>query len=419
MKVVKPKNLNLEDLIDDNLLYSYKKNLQGKLTVVMKKGSAYRKLIPYMYVVINEIIITDKETKPWKKNYSKISNFQFNHYMTTKKLYQVCHFLENQGIIKIEKYSERIHTKKVTYSVEKRHYKLNSNYNTDFEIIDVDVELNKKVTYNIQTLDIIKSDAYYKHLFEKVTHYIYNYDSAFAFIHEQNYTDIQLVYRLQYIEKLKNNLRVFSYSISTNRIFTIINQCPKELRQFFLTPNGKKYIEIDISATNVNILIFMIDRCAKNNQINDLQEVLNERNIIVSQKDFYSLIVSYFKENGITIDRDTAKDYVLKYWINNKYNNNKTYKVFKSLFPAISTFIETQKGKNYEQYLNYSNQFMKIESKIIRDVYTVFHKDYPNVSKYTIHDGIMVEEEYSDILLNVFKSKLHQIFNREIKINKK
>ena len=77
MKVVKPVNLNLEDLIDDSLDYSYLKNVQGHKSVVTKKGKVYRKLIPYMYAVINEIIINDKETKPWLKDFVRIPNHRF------------------------------------------------------------------------------------------------------------------------------------------------------------------------------------------------------------------------------------------------------------------------------------------------------------------------------------------------------
>ena len=87
MKIIKPVNINLETLIEDNKKYVWYKNVQGKLTLTVCKGKLIRKYIPELYYFISKIIL-NKE-----KDYNMCGVEGYEDYVKVKLI-----SLENAGI---------------------------------------------------------------------------------------------------------------------------------------------------------------------------------------------------------------------------------------------------------------------------------------------------------------------------------
>jgi hypothetical protein len=214
--------------------------------------------------------------------------------------------------------------------------------------------------------------------------------------------------------RLKNKDVIFTISEKTHRITTIINLCPKILRRFFLTDS----VELDFQTFNVNVLVKLIDDSItimniSPNLIKELEQISNE-----TLQDFYTVIVEYFQENGATIDRDTAKEIVLKNWIYARPDTKRfEFTAMQHRYPEITKLMTKLKGEHHTEYLNYTYKYMQIESELVNNnIYQRFKEILPEIRLYTIYDSLMIESKHKDTLLNIMSEESLKFFKRTINI---
>lgn len=419
MKLLKPQNLNLETMIKPNQMYSYITYSQGKKGYAFKEGNVYKKLIPYIYFFINQIIITDKSCDANTLNYSRIKSRHIEHIMTYNKMQQIVHFLTQQKIIVVKGISEFITIKGQQMPINAKYFKLLPEYCGSTEIIEVQLKIKTKPHISINPKakeEMSKPEV--QHQFELCSNYTFDFEGAEKYALEllnMNIIDKNYYIRCtQHIQRLRNKDVIFTISEKTHRITTLISLCPRRIRRFFLTDS----IELDFQTFNVNLLVKLIDDNLTISNIS--QSLLNEIETISKETsmDFYNVIVEYFREKGFSIDRDTAKGIVLANWINNRPKTKSTeFNLMKQRYPEITKLMTELKGKTHDEYLKYTYKFMQIESELINNIiYKRFSTIKPYVKLYTICDCIMIESKYKDSLERIMFEESQSFFKKIINI---
>jgi hypothetical protein len=424
MKILQPQNLDLNSIIKDDKFYSYLTNNQNKLGICFKKGNSLRKLIPSIKYFINQIICTDDANgNAQVKGFKRIRIADVDNVMSYPKMRQVIHFLVVQRIIEVRGITEYVIVKGKKFTINAKYFRLIAPYNGSTAIQEVLLKTKQKVNVNSTAKNLIKTNPAISHQYDLCSNYIFDFFLAEQLVSSLYYNksidDKKLVSHYQYLSRLKNHDVIFKFSEKTGRITTMINCCPKTLRTFFTTPTSSAFTELDFVTFNVQVLVKLID---DNISISNIDKLTYELNLITAQthKDFYQHIVETFRDNGVEISRDTAKDIVLWNWINARIDNYSIeYKIMSMLYPEITKIMTNLKGSTYESYKKYGCNFMLVESQLTQEIYAEFYRQYPSVYIYNIYDSFMVEKPYALYLKKIMEDKSSKYFNREVKIKEK
>lgn len=425
MKLLQPKNLDLNSFIKDKHIYSYLTNNQNKLGICFKKGNVIRKLIPAIQYFINKIIITDEaHGNAQVKGFKRIRVTDVDHVMSYAKMRQVIHFLVQEHIIEVKGITEYITVKGKDIIINAKYFRLIAPYNGITEIHDSPIRTKQKVNINDIAKQQIESNPAICHQLDMCSNYGFDFCLAEQLVNDLYYhksiNDKQFVSHYQYLARLKNHDILFTLSEKTGRITTLINCCSKILRPFFIMPSGDNFTELDFATFNVQVLVKLIDDSITLSNIST--ELIKELDLITEQvqNDFYQQIVQTFLDNGVKITRDTAKEITLWQWINARNDNhNVEYRIMSKLYPEITKILISLKGSTYASYKKYSCSYMLIESELVQEIYRKFYLLYPEVYIYNIYDSFMVEKQYASTLLKIMKDVSTKYFNREVKIKEK
>jgi hypothetical protein len=428
MKLMRPANLDLQTFVEDDKIYSYLSNTSGKFSKCYKKGKVLRKLIPEIQYFISICIYTDEAQGDFRTTgFKRIRYTDVHHVMSYKKMRQVIHFLVRQLIIEVKAITESITVQGRQFAINAKYYRLIAPYDGSTEILEIKVKTKRKVTINGRAKQLIETNPVIRHQFEMCSNY--NFNAGLAEIHANNLhnqkiiSDKQWASMLDYIERLRNKSVLFNYNEKTDRIFTIINFCNKELRPFFQPKSDNQcenFIELDFSTFNIQVLHKIVDDSISVSNINEnLLKELDKLSLWL-EEDFYKKIQDISASTGIEISRDDAKTLALKHWQNARLDSwNAETKIMKTLFPEITKIMNVLKGKTHADYLKYSNNFMRIESLLVQEIYAEFIAIYPKVCIYNIFDSFMVEEQYKDNLKRIMDDCSTKYFKRQIKIKEK
>lgn len=431
MKLLRPANLDLQTLIEDDKIYSYLSNTSGKFSTCFKKGKVLRKLIPEIQYFISVCIYKDEAQGDFRTiGFKRIRYTDVQHVMSYKKMRQVIHFLVRQHIIEVKGITESIVVQGKQFGIIAKYFKLIAPYDGSTEILEINLKTKKKVTINGRAKQLLDTNPVIRHQFEMCSNY--NFNAELAELHANNLhnqkliSDKQWASMLDYIERLRNKSVLFNYNEKTDRIFTIINLCNKELRQFFQPKSNnqsERFIELDFSTFNIQVLHKLVDDSVSISNISNisknLEKELNELSLCL-EVDFYKKIQDVAAREGIELSRDDAKTLALKHWQNARLDSwNEETKIMKTLYPEVTKIMNVLKGKTYADYLKYSNNFMRIESQLVQEIYAGFIAKYPDVCIYNIFDSFMVEEQHKDNLKIIMDDCSKNYFKRPIKIKEK
>lgn len=425
MKVIQPHNLDLDSLIKDDLLYPYLSNTGGKFATTFKKGKVLRKLIPIVQYFISVCIWTDEAQGDYRiTGFKRIRISDVHHVMSYKKMRQVIHFLVNRHIIEAKSTIDFITVDGRQFGINAKYFKLLEPYNGKTEIREILIKTRRKISVNPRAKFLIEKKPEIRHQYERCSSYIFNVDLAKKKaneLHSQGLkTDKQYVSMLDYIERLRNQSVLFNYNEKTDRIFTIINLCHKELRQFFETKNNILMVELDFSTFNIQVLHKLIEDSIT---ISNIDEKLVQELAIMADwlsTDFYGKIQEVGRSLGTEITREDAKTLALKHWQNARTDSwNGATKIMQTLFPEVTKVMNKLKGNSYGEYLNYSSKFMRIESQLAQEIYGEFISKYPQAIVYNIFDSFMVEDTYKDNLRTIMDDSSLKYFQRQVKIKEK
>lgn len=428
MKLLRPINLDLNKFIKDENLYSYLVNKSGKYHTDFKKGKVIRKLIPEMQYFISTCICAEEEQGDFRlKGYKQIRINDVIHVMSYRKMRQVIYFLQKIHIIEVERGSKFITVNSRQFVIEAKYFKLLKPYDGDNQIFEAVINVKKKITVNPRAKYLIETNAMIRRQFQICSSYDFNTEQAKIFANDQHRigtkSDRQYVSMLDYIERLSKHSVIFNYNEKTDRIFTIINLCHKELRQYFRVKRNNKYsgfIELDFSTFNIQVLHKFVDDSITISNINEKLVLELETMASWLKADFYKNIQDISANLDVEISRDDAKQLALKHWQNARIDswNNETG-IMKTIFPEVTKIMNKLKGSTYPDYLKYSNSFMRIESKLVQEILSVFISSFPDAIIYNIFDSFMVEEQYKENLRIIMDDCSKRYFDRDINIKEK
>ncbi len=428
MKLLQPNNLDLNTLIKDDHLYYYLSNTSGILGECLKNGKVLRKLIPSIQYFISFCICADEAQGDFRTTgFKRIRINDVHHVMSPKKMKQVIHFLVHQNIIEVRAITEFITVQGQQFGINAKYFKLLTPYDGDIQMQEIYIKTQRKVTINDKAKQLIETNPVIRHQFEMCSSYKFDAEKAELLandLHKQKIkNDKQFVSMLDYIERLRNKSVLFNYNEKTDRIFTIINMCHKELRDFFQVMRDDKWVnltELDFSTFNIQVLHKIIDDSVTLDNINVSLEDELDRLAHWLKDDFYGEIQATAARLHVTMSRDDAKTLALKHWQNARKDSwHRETNIMRSIFPEITKRMDNLKGKTHEDYLKYSHKFMRIESQLAQEIYGKFIVKYPEAFIYNIFDSFMIEEGYKDYLGMIMKDCSTRFFNREIKIKEK
>ena len=194
------------------------------------------------------------------------------------------------------------------------------------------------------------------------------------------------------IESGKYNLKVDH--LKTGRVFTVISNMPRELRQF-LRINGKPLVELDIA--NSQCLVFCIHLMKAFGE--DLPDDVAEYIRLCSTGTFYKEVMSMVVDANEVVSADTFKpEFFGKIFFSSEAINYKWRVRFANKFPNVSAAISKVKVQNYKEL---SIMLSHQESEImIKNVTARLYRE--GVTEFTsIHDSLLCTAEVFDECYNV------------------
>lgn len=185
------------------------------------------------------------------------------------------------------------------------------------------------------------------------------------------------------------------------RFHTNFTNLKREIRHNFLSINGNKLIEIDITNSQPFFLyIFM-----KNKGFKDFNGFDKD---VLSGK-IYEQLMEFSKENNIT--RKEVKVNVYSVLFGRTLTTNKWHILFNDLYPEVYQWIVNYKIKN-RNYKIIAQELQLLESNFIFNTVAPEIITYKEDIKFiTIHDSIMVEEEHYINVNNIFNKCLSKLIN--------
>ena len=157
MKLLLPKNLDLNTLIKDELPYTYLTNTSGIIKMCIKKGRVLRKLIPTIQYFLSVCICTDEAQGDFRTTgFKRIRITDVQHVMSYKKMKQIIHFLVEQHIIEVIGITEFITVQGQQFGINAKYFKLLTPYDGDTQIQEIYIKTERKVVINPKAKQLIE-----------------------------------------------------------------------------------------------------------------------------------------------------------------------------------------------------------------------------------------------------------------------
>lgn len=341
-------------------------------------------LIYLIDLFLNRLIFFNKDHI--KLNSRILKRFYGPNYIT-----YINYLIDNEFIVLYKNYSVGNKSKsyKLTDKAKEKGY-ISTNVEIPIKFLTKSIELNK----NINGID--------DYLKNKLINDLYSieldYNKAKTWIDKNIHKEDKAYFvNTTICNKILNKDIYFSFD-NYGRFHTNFTVLKKEIRNNFLTIDGEKLKEIDITNSQPFFLYLLM----KNNGFKDFngfdQDVLNG--------------TIYEKIKEITnVSRKEVKTKVYSVLFGRNLTKNKWNKIFNELYPNVHEWLSNYK-KEHKNYKIIAQQLQTLESEFI------FKSFIPNIISYdsdikliTIHDSIMIKEKYYDKAKEIFTECLNKLIN--------
>jgi hypothetical protein len=117
-------------------------------------------------------------------------------------------------------------------------------------------------------------------------------------------------------------------------------------------------------------------------------------------------------DNSDIKDKKMVKELTYKVFFGKNFRS-KSDDIFKSLFPTIHNFIRIYK-KEHGDYRILAHDLQNLESnlvfnKIVKEIMYI----YPEVRILTVHDSLICQEKYRNIVEDIFNKHLDKEFDKK------
>lgn len=441
IKLYKPENLILEELIKPNSIYfvDVRRN-NGTYYPDIIDGKKLHKYLPAMYYFIHVLlerqhVSYDTLRCQYDKTFVRMFARDIEP-LKSKNYYNIItRKLKTLGIIEAKTFYEG---NKYRFTAPSTYYRFTEKYSKaiicQHEIVIKESKarkLNEKFGVRLKdkvdtvNLSEFKSIPSILHQFCALANVKFDDDGARNYVkklYAENHIKIdRLNSCMYYIFNISNGRFYTTYSSVCNRFFTTINGMPKELRQFILDRESNGLVELDFGSSTA----FAVYKIISGNIIEhslEAEKMLFENEVYMFKRllesgDFYSALKKLvFPDKDI--DRNQIKDIVIKNWFNSTpKSRNLNKKQIAKIFPRITKYMDGMKAKAYEDFFNF---VMLLESKLVNEIiYQKFINSHPEAVIYTIFDSYLIQRQYADELLELMKQEGFLFYNVEVVIKQK
>lgn len=353
--------------------------------------------IPYLIDIVHNLILKYYFKKENIFNMSSLIlrekyGYNYNIYMT---------YLRDNNVIKLIKNHKKGSNARV--------YKLNDEIIKD-KIIrykNCDKVLLKKYKNAVSSIDDsdIETNGIEPFIKQKLVDDLFHINVDFersVFFLDSTLQDIDIYNRNKYSVECIKDKHIFYHFDRFGRMHTNFTILKSFIRKNCLLIDGEETSELDV----------------KNSQPLFLCKLIQENEIVLVDKDeFYlyryltttGVFYNYISDNSDLKDKSKVKEMIYKVLFGKNYNS-KGDLLFKKLFPTIYNFIKVYK-RECGDYRSMAYELQRAESDLI---YNTIIKEitliYPDIRLVTVHDSIICQKKYKDIVENVFNSKLNLEF---------
>jgi hypothetical protein len=273
--------------------------------------------------------------------------------------------------------------------------------------INNDTILLKKYRSNLLDMVFDQNNIIEREVKEKLINDLYSVDikmeSVIYFLDRLEDNDTNIYNKNMYSSESIKSGNIFYHFDRFGRMHTNFTTLKSFIRKNCLTIDGEETIEFDVKNSQPLFLCKLIEQT--NTKWVDSDELDFFRSLTINGK-YYDYIVNRF---GIK-DRKVAKTMTYEVLFGKNDFRNKSDKLFKSCFPTIYNFIKLYK-KQYNDYRILSYHLQRSESNFIfNKVVKTINNLYPHIKIITVHDSIMVNRKYKQIVSDIFESKLTEEF---------
>lgn len=230
------------------------------------------------------------------------------------------------------------------------------------------------------------------------------FDRAIFFLDSLKYQDYDIYNRNVYSVECINNKHIFYHFDAYGRMHTNYTILKSFIRKNCLMIDGEETCEIDIQNSQPLFLSKLIQESNTKWVKDDEFELFRE---LTTNGYYYQYIMEQTGEK----DKRKIKEMTYKVLFGRNVANSKADKLFKVLFPTIHNFIKLYK-KEHGDYKVLAYDLQKAESNLIfnKMIKTIINL-HPEIRIITIHDSIVVQKKYRDIVNNIFQNQICKEFN--------
>jgi hypothetical protein len=357
----KGKKLKTSYLIDiiHNLILKYyfkKENYFNLSSIILKEkyGQLYNYYIEFL--VLEDIIILSKNHQKGKN--SRI--YRLTNYVIKSKISRY----KNTDKILLRKYKNAVCT-----------------IDDDNDIKSINLDVKSK-------------------LIDDLFHVEIEFDKAICFLNSTT-QDIDIYNRNKYSVDCINDKHIFYHFDGYGRLHTNFTILKSFIRKNCLLIDKEETYEKDLSNSQPLFLCKMLN----NSPIVDAMEYQLFKYLSLNGR-LYEYIMD---KTGITVKKD-AKELIYKVLFGKNFNSKADIS-FISLFPTIHAFIKDYKKIN-NNYKVLSHHLQKEESELIfNKIIKSLMYIYPEIRIISIHDSIICQKKYRDIVNNIFDKKVKEEFS--------
>lgn len=230
------------------------------------------------------------------------------------------------------------------------------------------------------------------------------FERAIFFLDSLKYQDYDIYNRNVYSVECINNKHIFYHFDAYGRMHTNYTILKSFIRKNCLMIDGEETCEIDIQNSQPLFLSKLIQESNSKWVKEDEFELFRE---LTTNGYYYQYVMEQTSEQ----DKRKVKEMTYKVLFGRNIANSKADKFFRSLFPTIHNFIKLYK-KEHGDYKVLAYDLQKAESNLIfnKMIKTIINL-YPEIKIITIHDSIVVQKKYRDIVNNIFQNEISKEFN--------
>jgi len=263
-------------------------------------------------------------------------------------------------------------------------------------------ELNKSNIINREIKEKLISDLYSVEI---------DFDRSISYLDSLKKDDIDVYNRNKYSVESINNKNIFYHFDSYGRLHTNFTILKGFIRKNCLMIDNEETCEIDINNSQPLFLYKLIIE-SESRWVN--KEELEIFSILVKNGNYYQYLIDKLCLN----DKSEAKEITYKVLFGRNRVNSKPDKLFSSIFPTIYNYIRLYKNENKDyKILAYDLQMAEsklIFNKIIKEIMNI----NLDIKVITVHDSIIVQKKWKDIVSNIFFNEIFKHFNKNTNLEK-